>query len=272
VNLKTHYTASLFSSIFEEIIMKTVGNTVLITGGATGIGLAMAQEFVKAKSEVIVCGRTQETLDQAKAKLPSLHIKKCNVAQEVERQELYEWAVDNFRNLNVLVNNAGIQRMIDFKKGTADLIRHRAEDGEDEIEVNLRAPVYMTALFTPHLMKQKGAAIINVSSGLAFYPMAPMPVYCATKAAVHSFSLTLRQQLEGTPVKVFEIIPPMVYTNLDKGARKARGQTYFGLSTTEFIVPVMKALENDELEIRVQDPKLAAMRGEHPGEASRGTK
>jgi uncharacterized oxidoreductase len=232
----------------------------------------MAEEFVKAGSEVIVCGRTEENLKQAKARLPSLHIKKCDVAKEAEREALYEWAVANFMNLNVLVNNAGIQRMIDFTKGTADLINHRAKDGEDEIEVNLRAPVYMTALFTPHLMKQKGAAIITVSSGLAFYPMAPMPVYCATKAAVHSFSVTLRQQLEGTPVRVFELIPPMVDTNLDKGARKARGQTYFGMSTAEFIVPVMKALENDEFEIRVQDPKLAAMRGDHPGEVSRGTK
>ena len=210
--------------------MKIGGNTVLITGGATGIGLAMAEEFVKAGSEVIICGRTEEALEQAKDKLPSLHIKRCDVAKEAEREALYEWAVTNFRDLNVLVNNAGIQRMIDFRKGTSDLIRHRAEDGEDEIDVNLRALIYMTALFTPHLMKQKEAAIINVSSGLAFYPMAPMPVYCATKAAVHTFSLTLRQQLEGTPVKVFEMIPPMVDTNLDKGARKARGQTYFGLT------------------------------------------
>jgi len=245
--------------------MKTGGNTVLITGGATGIGLALAEEFVKAGSEVIVCARTEENLKQAKDKLPSLHTKKCDIAKEDERDALCDWAVANFKDLNVLVNNAGIQRMIDFRKGIADLFRHRAEDGEDEIEVNLRALIYMTALFTPHLMKRKEAAIINVSSGLAFYPMAPLPVYCATKAAVHSFSLTLRQQLEGTPVKVFELIPPMVDTNLDKGARKARGQTYFGLTTAEFIIPVMQSFGNDEYEIRVQDPKLAAMRGDHPG-------
>src|SRR5208337_5560482 len=152
----------------------------------------------------------------------------------------------------------GIQRMIDFRKGTKDLLAHRAEDGEDEIEVNLRALVYMTALFTPHLMKQKEAAIVNVSSGLAFHPMAPLPVYCATKAAVHAFSLVLRQQLEGTPVKVFELIPPMVDTNLDKGARKARGQTYFGITTAELVKPAMKAFESDQYEIRVQDPSLPA--------------
>src|SRR5664280_1308288 len=133
--------------------------------------------------------------------------------------------------------------MIGFKKGTEDPIRHRDLDGEDEIEVNFRSLVYMTALFTPHLMKQKEAAIMNVSSGLAFHPMPNLPVYCATKAAVHMLSILLRQQLEGTTVKVFELIPPMVDTNLDKGARKARGQTYFGITTTEFVQPAMKAFE-----------------------------
>ncbi|MFZ0004752.1 MAG: SDR family NAD(P)-dependent oxidoreductase, partial [Methanoregula sp.] len=120
------------------------------------------------------------------------------------------------------------------------------------------------ALFTPHLLRQKEAAIINVSSGLAFMPMAPLPVYCATKAAVHSFSITLRQQLEGTPVKVFELIPPMVDTNLDKGARKARGQTHFGMSPADFIVPAMRSFANDEYEIRVRDPNLPAQWGDHP--------
>src|SRR5208337_663500 len=124
--------------------MKIGGNTVLITGGATGIGLAMAGEFVKAGSEVIVCARTEEHLQEARARLPSLHTRRCDIAKEAEREALFAWAVTNFKDLNVLVNNAGIQRMIDFRKGTADLLRHRAEDGEDEIEVNLRALVYMT--------------------------------------------------------------------------------------------------------------------------------
>ena len=101
------------------------------------------------------------------------------------------------------------------------------------------------------------------------HPMAPLPVYCATKAAVHTFSLALRQQLEGIPVKVFELIPPMVDTNLDKGARKARGQTYFGMSTAAFIVPAMKSFTNDEYEIRVQDPNLPAQWGDRSGGPAR---
>ena len=219
--------------------MKTSGNTVLITGGATGIGLELAGAFIEAGSEVIACARTEENLKQAKNKLPKLHTRKCDVSKESDREALYDWAVSNFKDLNILVNNAGIQRMIDFKKGTADLLKHRMDDGEDEIEVNLRAPIYLTALFTPHLMKQKEAAIMNVSSGLAFYPMPQLPLYCTTKAAMHTFSTILRQQLEGTSVKVFELIPPMVDTNLDKGARKSRGQTYFGITTAEFVKPAI---------------------------------
>jgi uncharacterized oxidoreductase len=248
--------------------MKMDGNTILITGGATGIGFALAEAFVKAGSEVIVCARTEKNLKQAKEKLPQLHVKICDISKEVDCDELHTWTIENFKDLNILVNNAGIQRMIDFKKGTGDLIRYRAIDGEDEIEVNFRSLVYLTALFTPHLMKQKEAAIMNVSSGLAFHPMPMLPVYSATKAAVHTFSIALRQQLEGTSVKVFELIPPMVDTNLDKGARKARGQTYFGITTDELIQPAVKAFEADEYEIRVTDPKLTTMMGHDQGRPS----
>jgi uncharacterized oxidoreductase len=169
---------------------------------------------------------------------------------------LYTWIAANFNDLNILINNAGIQRIIDFKKGTEDLIRHRTADEEDETDVNLHSLVYMTALFTPHLMKQKEAAIMNVSSGLIFHPMPALPIYCATKAAVHMLTILLRQQLEGATVKVFELIPPMVDTNLDKGARKARGQTYFGIAPDELVQPTIKALEAGEYKIRVTDPKL----------------
>jgi uncharacterized oxidoreductase len=248
--------------------MRTSNNTILITGGATGIGLALAEAFVKAGSEVIICARTENNLKQAKEMIPQLHVKKCDISKESECDELYTWVTSNFKDLNILINNAGIQRMIDFKKGTEDLIRHRSADGEDEIEVNFRSLIYMTALFTPHLMKQKEAAIINVSSGLAFHPMPILPVYCATKAAVHMFSMLLRQQLEEISVKVFELIPPMVDTNLDKGARKARGQKYFGIKTEEFVQPAMKAFESDEYEIRVIDPKLATIMDHRQGSSS----
>ena len=102
--------------------MKKNGNTVLITGGATGIGLELAGAFIEAGSEVIVCARTEENLKKAKDKLPEMHVTKCDVSKEGEREALYEWTISNFKNLNILVNNAGIQRMIDFKKGLVDLL------------------------------------------------------------------------------------------------------------------------------------------------------
>jgi uncharacterized oxidoreductase len=154
----------------------------------------------------------------------------------------------NFPEVNILVNNAGIQRMIDFRKGTVDLLRHRNSDGMDEIDINLKAYVYLTAFFVPDLMRKTEAAVVNVSSGLGFIPLAMTPVYSATKAAVHSFSVSLRHQLRNTPVKVFEIIPPIVDTGLDKGEREARGQTNRGIPPSEVAKSTLGALKSDAYE------------------------
>jgi uncharacterized oxidoreductase len=223
--------------------MKTSGNTVLITGGATGIGFAMAEEFVKAGNTVIICGRREAKLKEAKKNIPQLNIKVCDVSKEKGRQELAKWIFSKFKDLNILVNNAGIQRMINFKTGESN-----RKEGEDEIDINLKAPIRLCEIFLPHLLKKKEAAIINVSSGLGFIPIAIMPVYCATKAAIHSFSISLRHQLKDTQVKVFEIIPPMVDTELDKGAREGRGQEERGIQPSEVALATLKALENNEYE------------------------
>jgi len=146
----------------------------------------------------------------------------------------------------MLINNAGIQRMIDITSG-----RSNRNSDEDEIDINLKAPVRLCELFAPLLMKQKEAAIVNVSSGLGFCPIAVMPVYCATKAAMHSFTVSLRHQLRKTSVKVFEIIPPMVDTDLDKGGRDEREQEERGIPPSEVAVATMKGLAKDEYEIAV---------------------
>jgi uncharacterized oxidoreductase len=219
--------------------MDIKGNTILITGGATGIGFSLAEAFVNAGNEVIICGRRENKLEEAKRKLPQLHIKKCDLSKENERKMLFEWTSSNFPNLNILVNNAGIQRRIDFKKGTEELFT-----GEDEIEINLKAYVQLSAYFTPFLLKKKEAAIINVSSGLGFIPLAIFPIYCATKAAVHSFSISLRHQLKNTPIKVFEIIPPTVNTELSGGKTN-------GIPPAEVAETAIKAIEKDEYEIPV---------------------
>jgi uncharacterized oxidoreductase len=171
--------------------MKSSGNSVLITGGATGIGFALASAFSNLGNEVIVCGRREEKLRQAKERLPGISIRKCDISQRADVESLVSWVVSSHPDVNVLVNNAGIQRAIDLRKGVEDLTAN-----EDEIMINLRSQVYLSAYFVPVFSKRPGeSAIINVSSGLAIVPLARFPVYCATKAAIHSFTVSLRHQL-----------------------------------------------------------------------------
>ena len=219
--------------------MNLSNNTVLITGGSTGIGLAMAEQYLKAGSKVIICARKQEKLDEAKKKIPALTTYLCDVLGKSQRESLAQKVISDFPDINILVNNAGIQRQNNFVKG-ADMT-----SAAEEIETNFMAYVHFSALFIPHLMSKPDAAIINISSGLGFIPIARMPIYCATKAAIHSFSWSLRHQLKNTSVKVFEIIPPTVDTDLDHGTRPA---SFRGISLNEFIPEAMKAIENDTYE------------------------
>jgi uncharacterized oxidoreductase len=226
--------------------VKTSGRTVLITGGATGIGLALAEAFLERDSRVLICGRREKALAAAKKRHAALHTFPCDVSDPEGRRSLYRWATGEFPELSVLVNNAGIQRQLDFSRGIEE-----PAPGENEIRINLEAPVYLSALFLPHLMSRNEAAIVNVSSGLAFIPIAILPVYCATKAAVHSFSLSLRRQLTGTAVRVVEVIPPTVDTELDRGARGARGQTDRGIAPEEVARATLEGMEQDLYEIAV---------------------
>lgn len=228
--------------------MNIEGNTILITGGATGIGFALAEAFVK-NNEVIICGRRENKLKEAKDKIPELHTIKCDISKELWREMLYKEISSNFKDINILVNNAGIQRNVDFKKGIVDLL-----DEEDEITTNFIAPIYLTQQFIPDFL-MKESAIINVSSGLAFVPISFMPIYCATKAALHSYSLSLRHQLKNTSIKVFEVIPPMVDTDLSKGRREERGLSDRGIQANQVAYETLVALEKDEYEIPIGTSK-----------------
>jgi uncharacterized oxidoreductase len=203
--------------------MKMKNNTVLITGGATGIGFALAETLAKLGNTVIACGRRAERLEEAKRKLPALNVGQYDVSREHDRKTLYAWIEENFKELNILINNAGIQRRIDFTKGMEDLLKN-----EDEIDINLKAQIHLSAQFVPMLSKRKESAIVNMSSGLGFVPLTVFPIYSATKAAIHSFSLSLRHQLKGTSIKVFEVIPPTVHDTELKGKpiQRAEGQTH----------------------------------------------
>jgi uncharacterized oxidoreductase len=230
--------------------MKTNGNAVLITGGATGIGFALAEAFIRAGNNVLICGRRIAKLGEAKRKLPQIQARQCDLSKKEDRESFCEWVKQNYQDLNILVNNAGIQRAINIKEGTAELF-----SGEDEVQINLAAPIHLSAYFAPMLMKKKEAAIINVSSGLGFVPIAVMPVYCATKAGIHMFSVSLRYQLKDTSVRVFEVVPPAVDTELGKSTTGESEQEYRGIPANEVSNAVLEALKNNEYEVVIGEAK-----------------
>jgi len=217
--------------------MKLSGSTILVTGGASGIGLAFVERFLERGNDVIVCGRREEKLAEVSDKYPQVHTIIADVADPAARKKLYRNVMDSFPDVNVLVNNAGIQRSVDLTAG---------EDWEitrSEIAINLEAPIHLSGLFTGHLTAKENSAIVNVTSGLSFVPLANVPVYCATKAALHSFTLSLRWQLRNTPVEVVEIIPPAVDTDL-----QAPGLHKFGVNVDEFADHVFADLEAGKVE------------------------
>ncbi len=217
--------------------MKTTGQTVLITGGASGIGLALAERFLAAGNEVIAVGRRRGKLDEAKAKHPALHTRVCDVAEPAERVALRDWAIREFPALSVLINNAGIQQRLDAKAPQAwDAMRA-------ELAINLDAPIHLANLFAGHFLARPAAAIVNVTSGLSFSPLANVPVYSATKAALHSYTLSLRHQFAGTSVEVVEIIPPAVDTDLG-----GPGLHTFGAPLKDFTDGIWKQLHEGKSE------------------------
>lgn len=224
--------------------MKLSENTVLITGGATGIGFAMAEAFLEAGSQVIICGRRESRLREAQITHHALVTRVCDISKEQDRLDLLDWIAAQFPGLNVLVNNAGIQRDVDFTAGLDDFL-----SGENEIRVNLEAAIVLTGLFEPLLAKNESAAIINVSSGLGFVPAAKMPVYSATKAGIHAFSMAIRPQMAKVGIQVFEVVPPAIDTELNPLGRAKRGNFKAGLEPREFVSAVMRDLENDVPEI-----------------------
>jgi uncharacterized oxidoreductase len=188
-------------------------------------------------STVIVCGRREDVLAEAKKK--GLETIRADVGKAADRVALAKEAIERFPKLNVLVNNAGVQHRSRF----ADDATPWAER-EEEIAINFAAPVHLTALFVPHLAKQKDAAIVNVTSGLAFVPGVFAPVYCATKAAMHSLSVTLRYDLKPKSIEVIEIVPPMVNTDLG-----GKGLHDEGVPLNEFADAMLEGLKRGETEI-----------------------
>ena len=232
--------------------MKLTGRTILITGGSAGIGLAFALKFLELGNEVIVTGRRQAVLDQLKAKHPKLHTIQSDVTDPAQIAALAARVKADFPKLDVLMNNAGIMRSKNLKSPEADLTGLTVE-----MDINVGGVIRMTSAFIDILTANKGT-VINVSSGLAFVPLPPAPIYCATKAAIHSYTQSLRFQLEETGVEVIELMPPAVKTDLT--AELAENGASM-ITTDELLKQSFASLKSGALEIWPgQTKQLAILR------------
>lgn len=221
--------------------MKTTHNTVLITGGTSGIGLALAKRFLREGNNVIITGTNAAKAEEIKLQMPIVTIE---LADMRDRQALDKLAF-NYSEVNILINNAGIQYNYDFADPEI-----APKQMEIELDINLVSPLYLTKLFLPQLLSQPTAAIVNVSSGLGIVPKQSAPVYCASKAALHSFTKSLRWQLEDSSVKVFEIIPPIVDTAMTRG--RGRGK----ISPEALVEEFWTDFARNRYEIRIGKTKL----------------
>jgi uncharacterized oxidoreductase len=218
--------------------MKLSGNKILITGGASGIGLGLTERFLQIGNQVIICGRREAVLNEVKAKHPEVITRVCDLNKAEDRESLYSWISEEHSDLDVLVNNAGIQQWMKLEE--EDFFAK----AKDEITTNIEAPLHLTSLF---LKLPSLSTICNVTSGLSFVPLTKTPVYSATKAFFHSFTLSLRHLLKAKNVEVIEIIPPALNTDLG-----GKGIHDYAPPVSEFIESIFKQFaegknEPDEL-------------------------
>jgi len=228
--------------------MKITGNTILITGGGSGIGRGLAEAFHALGNHVIIVGRRKPALDQVTAANPGMTSFTLDIEDPGSIRSFAAQLAKDYPALNVLINNAGIMRAENLQGAPVGLA-----DAEAIINTNLLGPIRLTSALLPLLRKQSSSIIMNVSSGLAFVPMAVTPTYCATKAAIHSYTQSLRQQCKGTTTSVVELIPPYVGTELMSGG----SSNPHAMPLDKFIAEVMGILKTqpDAAEICVENVK-----------------
>lgn len=220
-------------------------NTILITGGTSGIGFEMAKQFLALDNKVIVTGRDSAKLEKAKSLLPKLFTIQSDVSEPTAVQSLFQKISKDFPETNILINNAGVMKTVNMQDNDLNLV-----ELTKEIEINLMGPIRMTKQFMKILKNKNNAAIVNVSSGLAFVPLPIAPVYCSTKAAMHSFSQSLRMQLQNTKVKVFELCPPATHTEMMDAFHEDDMKGISVMKVGEMVKTFMDGFSADKFEIR----------------------
>ncbi len=227
--------------------MRCSGNTIVITGGASGIGLAIARAFLAGENQVIAIGRSADKLNAAKAEAPGLQTLACDITDEASIRRAMERITADYPRFNILVNAAGVSRACRFAEDEGAIELARAEIG-----TNLLGTVMTTKLALSHLLNQKEAALVTISSGIALAPHLGEPTHSATKAALHAFCRCLRAQLKGTSVRVFEVMPPLTDTALTKTVKGKK------LRPEDVANAVVAGIERDHYEIRVGIVKALA--------------
>jgi uncharacterized oxidoreductase len=212
--------------------MQMKDNTILVTGGGTGIGRGLAESFHQLGNQVVIAGRRPEPLQEVAEANPGIQYLSLDQGDPADIRRFAIELTDHYLDLNVVINNAGIQRVEDLTSGGPGA-------AEQTVAINLLGPIRLTAALLPSLLRKPRAAILNVTSGLAFMPSALTPTYCATKAAMHSYTQSLRFQLRETSVEVIEIIPPQVQTAL----QGERGFDPRAMPLDEYIAETMSLLQ-----------------------------
>ena len=193
--------------------MKYTKQTILITGGSSGIGLALAKKFLDNHNTVMITGRSLAKLEKVKAEIPKINIFQSDVTDDAEVRMLADDIQAKFGGLDVLINNAGVMNLVDAGNENNDLQKQM-----QEIEINYNSPIRVLHYFLPQLKESKNAVLVNVSSGLAYVPFAQAPTYSGTKSALHFWTLGIRPQLKPHGIIVIELLPPVVDTPLAHGA------------------------------------------------------
>jgi len=229
---------------------KLKDNTILITGGGSGIGLELTKTLLRMGNTIIICGRSENRLQMVKNDIPQVHTIQCDVSDQKQREKLFFQVTGEHPRLNILINNAVIVNYLKIqdKDYSAALV-------DQEIQTNFIGPVGLIKLFLAHLSRQKNSAIINMTTGLVYAPHADMPGYCATKAALHSYTQSLRLQLKDNPIKIIEVMMTAVDTNFHDGGHVPD----MAITTKKAVALMLKGMQKSKNEIKIGKVKQLSL-------------